>query len=71
MSDEPIAHLLIRPSPLKRMGIALVVLRGSSINMCDQCLPTDPGCAPQIALTEGVIEQFTLIEPRCMRRGKP
>jgi len=56
MFGEPIEHLLIRPGPLKRMGIVPVVFRASGINMRDQCITTDPGCAPQIAPTEGVID---------------
>ncbi len=71
MFDEPIAHFLIHPGPLERMGIVPVVLRASGINMRDKCLATDPGCTPQIAPTEGVIEQLTLIVPGCMCRGKP
>src|SRR6188472_113198 len=71
MFAEPSAHLLIRPRPFDRMGIALVVLRPRGGNMGDELLPIPPRSSPQIVVAEGVVEDLGLVEPGRMGRCEP
>ena len=70
MFIEPYSHFLMSPRPFKRMCIKLIVLRPSSIEMIDQCLAASPGLTLEVAQGESMIEQFSLVEPGSMNRGK-
>jgi hypothetical protein len=70
MLGEPLTHFLISPRPIKRMGIEPVVLRPGSGHMLDELLPAIPGTSPQVAIAEGIDQQFRLVEPRGMDRRK-
>src|SRR5919108_6325891 len=67
MSSKPLAHFLIGPGPFKWMGIELIIFGPSGFDVVDQILAAMPGAAPQVMETEGIVEQFRLIEPRGMR----
>ena len=67
MLSKPPSHFLISPGPFKRMGIQLIVLWPSGVDVVDQFLAAVPGAALQVTVTEGIIKQFRLIEPRGMR----
>ena len=67
MSSKPLAHFLIGPGPFKWMGIELIIFGPSGFDVVDQILAAMPGTAPQVMETEGIVEQFRLIEPRGMR----
>jgi hypothetical protein len=70
MFSKPPAHFLVGPGPFKRMGIQLIVLWPSGVDMVDQFLTAVPGAALQVTVTEDIIKQFRLIEPGGMHRGK-
>ena len=69
MLSKPLAHFLIGPSPFKWMGIELIIFGPSGFDVVDQILAAMPGAALQVMETEGIVEQFRLIEPRGMRGG--
>ena len=75
MFSKPSTHVVIRPGPIERMGIELVIFRPSGLNMIDQRLTAIAGVALQVMVTERIIEQFGLIEPggmdRCEARSPP
>ena len=52
------------------MGIQLIVLWPSDVDMVDQFLTAVPGAALQVTVTEDIIKQFRLIEPGSVHRGK-
>src|SRR5439155_7767160 len=64
MFCEPRTHLLIRPSPLKRMGVAVVVLGPGSQHMGLELLLALPGCPFQVIVLERMDEDFRLVQPR-------
>ena len=64
MFGEPLTHLVIRPGPLKRVGIAMVVLRPGSQHMGLELLLALPGCPFQVIVLERVDEDFRLVQPR-------
>src|SRR6476646_10875783 len=64
MFCEPLTHLLIRPSPLKRMGVAVVVLGPGSQRMGLELLLALPGCPFQVIVLERMDEDFGLVQPR-------
>ena len=70
MFSKPLSHFLIDPSPFKRMGIELIVLWPSGVDVVDQFLAAVPRAALQVTVTEGVVKQFCLIEPGGMHRGE-
>jgi hypothetical protein len=70
MPIEPSPHFLISPSPLKGMSIKLIVFGPSGLDLFDQLLAAVPRTALEVTQTESVIEQFGLIEPGGMDRGK-
>jgi hypothetical protein len=70
MFSKPLSHFLIGPGPFKRMGIQLIVLWPSGVDVVDQFLAAVPRAALQVTVTEGVIKQFRLIEPGGMHRGE-
>ena len=49
------------------MGIELIIFGPSGFDVLDQILAAMPGAALQVMETEGIVEQFRLIEPRGMR----
>jgi hypothetical protein len=61
MFSKPSAHVLIGPSPFKRMGIEFVIFRPSRFNVVDQFLVAVPRAALQIVEAKGIVEQFRLI----------
>src|ERR1035441_3648139 len=71
MFCKPPAHGLIRPSPFKRMRVAVVVLRPRDGNMGDELFPTSPRPSPQVAVPEGVVEDLGLVQPGRMGRCEP
>src|SRR5215467_9321342 len=70
MLGKPLPHFLIRPSPLKRVGVESVVLRGTSKHMLKQLLPTDPGTPFQVAVCKSPNQQLRLIQPGGMHRSE-
>src|SRR5215210_5196004 len=70
MLGKPFTHFLIRPSPVKRMSIELVIFWPSGFYMINECVTAGPGTAFQVAMAEGIVEQFALIEPRSMHRSE-
>lgn len=52
------------------MGIQLIVLWPSSVDVIDQFLTAVPGAALQVTVTESIVKQFRLIELGGMHRGK-
>jgi hypothetical protein len=75
MFSKPLSHFLIGPSPFKRMSIERVVFWPGRFDMFDQRLATVPRAAFQIPVTEGIVEQFCLVEPggvsRCEAGSPP
>src|SRR5208337_1548881 len=71
MFCKPSAHLLIRPGPLERMSVQLVVLQPRGGNMGDELLLIPPRPSPQVVVTEGIIEDLGLVEPGRMDRCEP
>ena len=75
MLNKPSAHVLIGPSPFKRMGIEFVIFRPSRFDVVDQFLAAVPRATLQIVEAKGIVEQFRLIEPggvhRCEARSPP
>ena len=71
MLSKPLAHFLIGPSPFKWMSIELIVFGPSGFDVVDQISAAMPGATPQVMETEGIVEQFRLIEPRGMRWCQP
>src|SRR5437773_7556497 len=65
---EPLAHLLVGPGPLKRVGVQAVVFRCGSHYMLDQLLPTDPRATFQVAVAKCADQQLRLIQPGGMHR---
>src|SRR5271156_4145078 len=63
MFCKPAMHLLIHPSPFKRMSIALIVFRPRSQHMRLEFLLAGPGCTFQIVVFERMNENFRLIQP--------
>ena len=70
MPSKPLSHFLVRPSPLKGMGIELVVLWPSGVDMVDERLSVGPGNALQVPVAEGGVERFALVEPGSMGRSE-
>ncbi len=70
MLSKPLAHFLIGPSPFKWMSIELIIFGPSGFDVLDQIWAAMPGAAPQVMETEGIVEQFRLIEPRGMRQSE-
>jgi hypothetical protein len=68
--SKPLSHFLMGPGPFKRMGIQLIVLWPSGVDVVDQFLAAVPRAALQVTVTEGVVKQFRLIEPGGMHRGE-
>src|SRR5271165_3164747 len=71
MFGEPLTHLLIRPSPLKGMGIAMVVFGPGSQHMGLELLLAPPRRPFQVIVLEGVDEDFRLVQPRGIGRRIP
>ena len=63
MLSVPSSHLLIRPSPLERVGVPLVVLLPGRHHVIDVFRAAFPGSALQVPAVKRVIEQFSLVEP--------
>src|SRR5438552_954515 len=68
MLGEPLSHLLVGPVPLKRVGVALVVLRPRNMHMLDEILATGPRPTLQVVVGECFDEGFRLVQPRGMHR---
>src|SRR2546428_335610 len=64
MFRKPLTHLLIRPSPFKGVGIAVVVLGPGSQYMRLELLLALPGRPFQIIVFERMDEDFRLVQPR-------
>src|SRR5271157_5924487 len=71
MFCKPSAHLLIRPDPLERMSVQLVVLRPRGCSMGDELLPIPPRPSPQVVVAERVVEDLGLVEPGCVGWCEP
>jgi hypothetical protein len=63
MFSKPLPHFLIGPRPFKRMGIEPIVFWPGRFDMVDQRLATRPRATFQVTVTEGIVEQFSLVEP--------
>src|ERR1700688_1313583 len=64
MFCEPLTHLLIGPSPLKGVGVAVVVLGPGSQHMGLELFLALPGCPFQVIMLERMDEDFCLVKPR-------
>jgi hypothetical protein len=64
----PFSHFLIRPCPLKRVGIKPVVFRPSVLYLGDELRTAGPRAPLQVAMCESVQQQFRLVQPRGMHR---
>src|SRR6185312_1030587 len=70
----PLPHFLIRPSPLERMGVSLIVLRPGQHHVIDVSDAALPRPALQVPAVEGVIQQLSLVQPggaRWRQSGSP
>src|SRR5208337_2082079 len=70
MFGEPLAHLVIRPIPLKGMRIQAIVLRPGDVEVFHKLLPATPGITLQVTAAECPDEHFRLVQPRGVNRGK-
>src|SRR5271157_2426589 len=52
---KPSAHPLIRPGPLERMSVQLIVLRPRGGNMGDELLLIPPRPSPQVVVTKALL----------------
>src|SRR5437762_11704799 len=64
MFGEPLTHLLIRPGPLKGVGIAMVVFGPGSQHMGLELLLALPRRPLQVIMLERMDEDFRLVQPR-------
>src|SRR2546426_4141343 len=64
MFGEPLTQLLIRPGPLKEVGIAMVVFGPGSLDMGLELLRTLPGLPFQVIMLERMDKDFRLVQPR-------
>src|SRR6516162_7655121 len=64
MFSKPLPHLLIRPGPLKGVGIAAVVFGPGSQDMGLELFLALPGRPLQVIVLEGMDEDFRLVQPR-------
>src|SRR5438067_3946879 len=64
MFGEPLTHLLIRPGPLKGVGIAMVVFGPGSQHMGLELLLALPRRPFQVIVLERMDQDFRLIQPR-------
>src|SRR5438105_7991299 len=71
MFGEPLTHLLIRPGPLKGVGIAMVVFGPGSQYMGLELLLALPRRSFQVIMLERMDEDFRLVQPRRIRRCIP
>src|SRR5437868_12944665 len=71
MFGKPATHPLICPGPLEGMSVQPVVLRPGGQDMGDVLLTAGPRPPLQVAMSEGVVEQLSLIEPRGVGRRQP
>src|ERR1035438_10901338 len=71
MFGKPLTHLLIRPSPLKGVGIAMVVFWPRSQHMGLEFFLALPGRPFQVIMLELMDEDFRLVQPRRIGRRIP
>src|SRR4051794_31936489 len=62
---------MVRPHPLKRVGIAMVVFRPGSPHMGSELLLGLPRGTLQVIVLERVDENFRLVQPRRIGRRIP
>ena len=70
MFFEPSTHFVIGPGPFNRLGITVVVFGPRRHDTFDEFVTTVPGLTLQVMMFEAMDQDLSLIEPRCMNRGK-